>query len=94
MSENVRDLINEAVKEFNDWTMFADGMDDAILGVESKSSRVIYSVRKCYEILMERDGMTFDEAEAFFAFNILSNYVGERTPIWCNDIFTEINNDD
>jgi len=87
--EEIKEFIREHVKEANDWTMFADGFDEAILGVESKSQRVIYSVRKCYEILMERDGMDFDEAQEFFAFNVLGSYMGEKTPIWCNDIFID-----
>ena len=29
----------------------ADGFDDAIIGVEEKTMRVIYSVQKCIEIL-------------------------------------------
>lgn len=89
-AEEIKEFIREQVKEANDWTMFADGFDKAILGVESKSQRVIYSVRKCYEILMERDGMDFDEAQEFFAFNVLGSYMGEKTPIWCNDIFFKI----
>ncbi len=49
-AEEIKEFIREHVKEANDWTMFADGFDEAILGVESKSQRVIYSVRKCYDI--------------------------------------------
>ena len=44
----------------------ADGFDDAILGVVfdhmNAVPRLAYSVSKCIKILMERDGMTFEEA--------------------------------
>lgn len=87
---NVRKMLTEMVDEKNDWTMFADGFDEAILGIDSTSQRVIYSVRLCYEILMDRDDMTYEEAQEFFAFNVLGSHVGEKTPIWCNDIFLNI----
>lgn len=84
---NFKLAITEMVTENNEWTMFADGFDEAILGVDSSTSRVIYSVAKCYDILMQRDGMSQEEAEEFFAFNVLGSYMGEKTPIWCYDIF-------
>jgi hypothetical protein len=80
--------INEMVTENNDWTMFADGFDEAILGVDSCNSRVIYSVEKCYQVLRERDGMSQDDAEEFFAFNVLGSFMGEKTPIWCFDLIS------
>lgn len=79
--------INDFIVKNNDWTMFADGFDEAILGVDTCTSRVVYSVRKCYEILKKRDNFTQDEAEEFFAFNVLGVIIGEKSPIWCYDIF-------
>ncbi len=62
----------------------ADGFDEAILGVDESSYRLIYSVAKCIEILME--DMTDEDALEYFYFNVSGAYVGEKTPIWCNDI--------
>jgi len=61
----------------------ADGFDDAIIGVDEKSMRLIYSVSKCIEIL-EWD---MDELNAieYFDYNVSGSYVGEKTPIWCCD---------
>lgn len=87
---NIREMLTEMVDGKNDWTMFADGFDDAIIGIDSTTQRVIYSVRLCYEVLMERDDMDFDEAQEFFAFNVLGSYMGEKTPIWCNDVFMKL----
>jgi len=39
-----------------------DGYDDAILGIDSKSLRVIYDVDEMVEILMETENMEEDEA--------------------------------
>lgn len=85
--QELKEHISDLVQENGEWTMFADGFDEAILGVDASNSRVIYSVAKCYQVLIERDGMSQDEAEEFFAFNVLGSYMGEKTPIWCYDIF-------
>ncbi len=63
----------------------ADGFDEAILGVDDTSMRLIYSVSKCILILM-RD-MTEEDAIEHFYYNVSGAYVGEQTPIWCNDNF-------
>jgi hypothetical protein len=62
----------------------ADGFDEAILGVDDTSMRLIYSVSKCIEILMK--DMSDEDAFEYFYFNVSGAYVGEKTPIWCNDI--------
>lgn len=67
--------------------LLADGFDDAILGVDETTMRVIYSVKKCREILMEQ-GMNDEEALDYFNFNTRGSYVGDQTPIWCDDDFS------
>jgi hypothetical protein len=64
----------------------ADGFDDAIIGVDEMTMRLIYSVTKCIDILMA-EGLTEDDAMEFFDFNVGGAYVGEKTPIWCYDNF-------
>lgn len=66
--------------------LFADGLDDAIIGVDGETMRVIYSVAKCIEIFMEQ-GMSQEEAIEYFDFNTRGSYMGEKTPIWCDDMF-------
>lgn len=63
----------------------ADGFDDAIIGVDELSMRLIYSVSKCIWVLTDRDGMTEEEAWEHFEFNVRGSWVGEKTPIWCTD---------
>lgn len=63
----------------------ADGFDEAIIGVEESSMRLIYSVKKCIEILTE--DMSEEDAMDHFAYNVQGSYVGEQTPIWCEDYF-------
>ena len=61
----------------------ADGFDEAILGIDEGSMRLIYSKSKCIEILC-RD-MSEEDAMEHFDFNVAGAYVGEQTPIWCLD---------
>lgn len=63
----------------------AEGFDDAIIGIDEVSMRLIYSTSKCVSILMTRDGMSDEDAWEYFHFNVKSGYVGEKTPIWCSD---------
>lgn len=64
----------------------ADGFDEAIIGVDTSTMRLIYSITKCIELLIKTDGMEEDEAVEFFEFNTRGAYVGEKTPIWCEDM--------
>jgi len=61
----------------------ADGFDDAIIGIDDISMRLIYSVSKCLEIL--KKDMDEEEAIEYFDFNVKYAYVGDKTPIWCVD---------
>jgi hypothetical protein len=66
--------------------MFADGFDDAIIGLCEVTNRVIYSTKKILEILIE-EGMEYDDALDHFGYNITGGYVGEMTLIFCDDRF-------
>ena len=65
--------------------LIADGFNDAVIGVEIHSMRLIYSVSKSLEIL--REHMSEEDAIEYFEYNVGSAYVGEQTPIWCYDNF-------
>ena len=60
--------------------LFADGFDEAIIGVEERAGVVAYDIDKIIEILMRE--MTEDEAVEYFEFNILGAYMGEKTPVY------------
>mgnify|MGYP000547275406 CR=1 FL=1 len=65
--------------------LIADGFDEAIIGIDDSSMRIIYSVAKCIHIL-EKDMETIDAVE-YFGYNVKGAYVGDKTPIWCEDFF-------
>ncbi|GAH44757.1 unnamed protein product [marine sediment metagenome] len=68
----------------------ADGFDDAVLGVVFDSMnavpRLAYSITKCLETLMKRDNMSKEDAMEYFDFNVQGAYMGEKTPIWVDDL--------
>ena len=66
-----------------------DGFDECVLGYEYNwdgNIRLIYSVDKILTNLVG-DGMEVDDAIEYFEFNMRGAYVGEQTPIWCQDDF-------
>lgn len=65
----------------------ADGFDGAILGVDTAGGRLVYSVSKCIDILIEEQGMSYEDAVEHFDYNVSGSYVGEQTPIWVTDNF-------
>ena len=65
----------------------ANGFDNAIIGVDENSMRLIYSESKCIEVLQTEHGMNLIDAIEHFDFNVKGSYVGDGTPIWCADIF-------
>lgn len=60
----------------------ADGFDDAILGIDSKSFRVIYDADEMVEILMEDEGMSEEDALEHLDFNVFNAWIGDQTPIY------------
>jgi hypothetical protein len=65
--------------------LIADGLDAAIIGVGARCGQpdiVAYNVEKVLEILVARDGMTYEEALEFYEFNIAGAWVGDQTPLW------------
>lgn len=79
-------MINEIIEQYEDETFLkAEGFDEAIIGVDETTMRLIYSVKKCIEILMV--DMSEEDAFEHFSYNVSGGYVGEKTPIWCCDYF-------
>lgn len=69
------------VTENEEGYLIAEGFDDCIVGFSTKGI-VVYDANKMIAKLIERDGMTDEEAVEFFNFNIECAYVGEKTPVY------------
>lgn len=78
-------LIDSIIENYEEDFLIADGFDDAIIGVDESSMRLIYSVSKCISVL--KTYMKENDAIEYFEFNVKGSYVGEKTPIWCEDNF-------
>jgi hypothetical protein len=82
--------VDEIVEMYSDESFLtADGFDEAIIGVDESSMRLVYSVTKCLEIL-QAQGMDETDALEYFSYNVSGAYMGEKTPIWCNDNMFQI----
>ena len=87
MSESLRDQLAEEDPEL----LFADGFEGAILGLVVRCGMlpvVCYDVAKCLDILVA-GGMSYEDADEYFAFNVEGAYVGERTPMWLRMVEAE-----
>lgn len=71
--------------ELNPNALLADGLEDAFVGytVNFHHAHVaVYGYDKCVQVLVDRDGMAWEEAEKFLEFNTLSAYVGDNGPLF------------
>jgi hypothetical protein len=79
-------MIDKIIEKYEDETFLkANGFDEAIIGVDETTMRLIYSVKKCIEIL--KRNMSEEDAMEHFMFNVSGGYIGDETPIWCEDNF-------
>jgi hypothetical protein len=65
--------------------ILVDGFDNAILGVDVDSQRIVYSKSKMVETLT-LNGLDEEEAVEFLEFNTWCAYMGEHTPIYVEDM--------
>lgn len=69
----------------DDKPLLADGFDSAVLGLSRGplgADVVVYSIDRCIDVLVQRDGMSEEEAIEFMNFNVLDAYMGPMTPIF------------
>jgi hypothetical protein len=80
-----RDSVADWISMHNEEALLADGFEDAFLGmceVFGRPPLATYDKDKCIDILVERDRMTYEEAEEYFDFNVSGSWVGENTPAY------------
>lgn len=68
--------------------MLADGFDEAFIGVGYQFNKTIavYDKQRCLQVLVDRDGMTHDEASEYFEYNVNGSYVGPLTPVFMDNV--------
>ena len=87
MERNKLDVIVEMFPE--EEILKADGYDDCVIGYDFGivDIRLIYSVTLILDKLVKEEGLDEIDAIEHFEYNMRGGYVGEKTPIWCQDDF-------
>ena len=80
------------INEYAEGAVILSDLDTAIIGIveDFNGRRILYSKEKILNILMVRDGMTMDEAEEYYDYNILGLYAGDQNPVFLDVELTTI----
>lgn len=84
LNKTKRELIIDMFADTDD-VLFADGLDDAIIGFDPNLWRVVYSRNKCIECIRKEDEMSEEDAIEHLEYNTFNAYVGDKTPVWVED---------
>lgn len=85
-----RKLVEAALEGNNPEAILYSGLDDAIVGIASRlvgPSLVVYDPERI-KAVYRRQGMTEEEADEFFEFNVAGAHLGPHTPIMLNTVST------
>jgi len=83
----VNDIIEELIEMYGEEAenmVLADGLDKAFVGVAfcfGEKIRAVYDIDKIIEELQEQ-GMSHEDAQEYFDYNIAGAYEGDQTPIF------------
>ena len=88
MAKNIREKLSDS---YGEELIFADGFDDAIIGVATgfDSQRVVYCYVSMIETMMKEDDISYEDALDWIEYNTLGSYVGKNTPIYVMGIDNE-----
>ena len=80
--KNIKKTLEKFLHD-DETVLLADGFEDAFVGIGRQFGKPVgvYDKIKCIQILIN-DGMSEDEANEYFSFNVEGAYVGESTPIF------------
>ena len=83
MVMNKKELLNYLSYE-DEEIMLMDGFEEAFIGLSKRCGQptlATYSFIKMMEILVERDDMTWEEADEYIMYNCEGAWMGDLTPI-------------
>ena len=70
----------------------ADGFDAALVGCTYGANVVaVYDIQRMIEVLVN-EGMEHDDAVEFLEYNVVSAYLGDKTPLYVNFVTEEVHN--
>ena len=77
---------DKLLKEREESAVFADGLEEAFIGIgyQFHTPIALYSKNKAIQCLIDQ-GMDEEQAYEYFDYNIAGAYVGDNTPIFLED---------
>lgn len=81
--------IKEKLIELNPEALFADGFDDALIGIGERCGQpylAVYDYDKCIDVIMRDEGLSEEDAIEHMSFNVAGAWMGENTPIWMSRV--------
>ncbi|MEB3198845.1 MAG: hypothetical protein VKP62_16760 [Candidatus Sericytochromatia bacterium] len=75
--------VTAAIQSHDPEILQMDGFSLAFIGIEEtcgQPARAVYSYERMVELLVERDGLTYEDAVEYVEYNCVGAYVGPRTP--------------
>jgi len=80
--EEYEEIKREIAGAVNVEMLFADGFRDALMGTVQvfNNAVALYDYERCIDILIDRDGSTYEQAVEHLEYNTLGSYVGDNTP--------------
>lgn len=79
------DEIVALLTDENPEALLADGFESALIGLARRCGQptlATYDYDLGVRVLIQRDGMTYEEAVEWMEFNVVGAWVGPNTPIW------------
>lgn len=87
-AQEMTDIITDMYPDESFLTV--DGFEDCLIGVAERFGGLLvlaYDKDKILKKMVDRDGMTWEEATEYFDYNIVGAWVGEKTPIFISSEF-------
>jgi hypothetical protein len=88
-----RDEIDQYLDDRGESALLADGFEEALIGFGQRCGQpllAVYDYTKMVEVLMFRDGMSYDDACEYIDYNVVGAWVGEQTPLILTPISKDI----
>ena len=78
-----KEELEQALSVIDEEIMVMDGFEEAFIGLSLRCGQptlATYSWEKMVDVLMDKDGMEYDEAVEYISYNCLGAWMGEITP--------------
>lgn len=88
MTDTEKEELHERLAELNPEAIIWPDFEPALMGIGQQFSKYIavYSYQGLLDCLIERDGLSFDDAMDHLSFNTLGTYTGPYDPVVFYDV--------